>query len=266
MPAGWQRRALTGRDYGVDLLFERYEGETATGRYLLFQVKGTEEELEWPPSDSWRFDLEVGLFQYADLFVVPLILAVCPIRSDPPGFCWLWLQEYASVVLDYDKSGWRGRKSVRVEVPSDNCTLHATSAKRLALIAGYPQRLRDCLRLGRIQHELHWKVDAARVAASGGRDELLREELGAAVELIDEAAALQVVTELPGIAIAFQSGTIGQARADAKAALVAGTPRQLAEAALMVGLVASALSAIPALLDDVGLRRTLWEFEGDHLF
>jgi hypothetical protein len=83
---------------------------------------------------------------------------------------------------------------------------------------------------------------------------------------MDEAAALQVVADLPGIAMAFQSGTIGQARADAKAALVAGTPGQLAEAALIVGLAASALSAIPALLDDVGLRRTLWEFDGDHLF
>jgi hypothetical protein len=266
MPAGWQRRELTGRDYGVDLLFERYEGKTATGKYLLLQVKGTEDELEWPPHESWAFDIDVGLFHYADLFVVPLILAVCPIRADPPGFCWLWLQEYASVVLDYEKSSWRTQKTVRVELPSDNCTMHARSTERLAMIAGYPQRLRDCLRLGRIQHELHWKAEAAVIAASDHRDERVREELSAAVKMLDEAAALQMVTDLPGIAVAFEHGTIGQARSDAKAALAAGTPHKLAAAATLVALAASALSAIPALLDDVGIRRGLWEIEGDHLF
>jgi hypothetical protein len=84
--------------------------------------------------------------------------------------------------------------------------------------------------------------------------------------MLEEAAALQMVTDLPGIALAFKSGTIGQARADAKAALAAGTPRQLAAAASMMALAASALSAIPAMLDDVGLRRGLWEIEGQHLF
>jgi hypothetical protein len=266
MPAGWQRRELTGRDYGVDLLFERYESKTATGKYLLFQVKGTEDELEWPPGDSWTFDVDVGLFEYADLFVVPLILAVCPIHADPHGFCWLWLQEYGRVVLDYEKSGWRAQKTVRVGLPPDNCTLHAASTERLAMIAGYPQRLRDGGQLVRLQDKLRRKASAAVRAAANQQDQVAREELAAAVKLIDEAAALAIITDLPGFTKAFNSGAIGQARADAKAALAGGTLQQLASAASTVALTASSLIAFVAIHDDAGIRRGVWEVEGGHLF
>ena len=41
LPAEWEHRELTGRDYGIDMTVEIFESGEATGRYLQLQIKGT---------------------------------------------------------------------------------------------------------------------------------------------------------------------------------------------------------------------------------
>ena len=42
----WLIRNQDERDYGIDLTIERFNGENATGDFILVQVKGTESQFE----------------------------------------------------------------------------------------------------------------------------------------------------------------------------------------------------------------------------
>lgn len=154
LPAAWEHREMTGRDYGIDMMVELFDSAASTGSFLLLQIKGTQAAVE---SDvhSLAFDVPVGNLRYAELFAVPVLLAVCPVTANPPRFYYLWMQEYIRVVLNMDNATWRQNKAtVRVEIPTMN--LMPTSENHLAFIASFPQRLFGWTQVARILHELHF--------------------------------------------------------------------------------------------------------------
>ncbi len=93
LPASWEHRELTGRDYGIDMSIELFKSGHATGSYLLFQIKGTKSDIE-NNINELKFDLPVRTLKYSELFISPLLLVICPVYIEPPVFYYLWLQEY----------------------------------------------------------------------------------------------------------------------------------------------------------------------------
>jgi hypothetical protein len=117
LPPAWVARTISS-DYGVDLEVEPFQKGTSLGDLLLFQVKGTERN--FPAGKPWRFSMKSKGIVYAERFIVPVILIICPVRAEPDQFRFLWLQDYVSVVLDEEKPNWRLQGSVTLEIPVRN--------------------------------------------------------------------------------------------------------------------------------------------------
>jgi len=121
LPDAWEPRLLSGRDYGLDMAVEVFDGGRPTGDLLFFQVKGTQRPIR--ERDHFIYvDVPTRTLHYAELFdAVPVLLAVCPTQAAAPLFYSLWIQEYIRVVLDIDRPNWRdGNSTVRVCVPASN--------------------------------------------------------------------------------------------------------------------------------------------------
>lgn len=156
LPPEWEDREVSGRDYGIDMIVEPFESGDPTGTFLLLQIKGIQKTLECP-SSGLRFDVPVQNLRYSELFIAPVLLAVCQVHVDPPAFFYLWLQEYIRIVLDCDKPGWRrNRRTVCVKIPVENRM--PGGEERLRHIAKYPRRLFDWVQVARIQHELQYMI------------------------------------------------------------------------------------------------------------
>jgi len=188
LPSSWEHREHTGRDYGIDMTVELFKSGCATGRFLLFQIKGTKAKID-RKSKSLNFDIPVNTLRYSELFIVPLLLVICPVNAEKPIFYYLWLQEYIKIVLDHEKPFWRkNKKTVCVKIPLEN-RMPGDEGK-LSFIANFPRRLYDWGQVGRIQHELMWIVDWLKMPHT---EELDREGLQKALRLLKE------VQDLPGI-------------------------------------------------------------------
>ncbi len=156
LPVSWEHRELTGRDYGIDMTIELFKSGNATGSFLLFQVKGTQCEIDSNKKEL-IFDLSVRNLRYSEFFIFPLLLVVCPVNNEPPGFYYLWLQEYIKIVLDYDNQNWRrNKRKVRVRIPIENRM--PGKEDKLLFIANFPRRLFDWSQIGRILHEMQYAV------------------------------------------------------------------------------------------------------------
>lgn len=187
LPSSWEYREHTGRDYGIDMTVELFESGRATGRFLLFQIKGKAKIDR--NAKSLNFDMPVNTLCHSELFIVPLLLVICPVNSRKPIFYYLWLQEYIKIVLDHKKPSWRQNKTtVRVKIPLEN-RMPGNEGK-LSFIANFPRRLHDYGQIGRIQHELIWVVDWLKMPHT---EKLDREGLQKALRLLKE------VQDLPGI-------------------------------------------------------------------
>lgn len=64
----WEVRDLTGRDFGVDKMIERFQGNYATGEVMMLQIKGTEKLID---SNNPRFSIDTKTLLYAEMFAVP---------------------------------------------------------------------------------------------------------------------------------------------------------------------------------------------------
>jgi hypothetical protein len=184
LPAAWEPRDLTGRDYGIDLQVELFTDGEATGRALLLQIKAFS-DVTASENGDWLVDVDVQLLRYAELFAVPLLLAAVHPIEQGAGFRYLWLQEYIRVVLDVEKPAWRDHKAtVRLRVPHSN-TMPGVE-DRLSWIAGAPQRLRGAVRAARIQHEVR-KRAAEQIENLEVANRLSVGELGRVLLLLMEA-------------------------------------------------------------------------------
>jgi hypothetical protein len=121
LPDAWEPRVFCGRDFGLDIAVEVFDGGRPTGDLLFFHVKGTQRAIR--ERDLFVYvDVPVRTLRYAELFdAVPVLLALCPTQAVVPHFYSLWIQEYIRVVLDRDRPDWRDSKStIRVCVPVSN--------------------------------------------------------------------------------------------------------------------------------------------------
>jgi hypothetical protein len=181
LPDEWEFRETTGRDYGVDMIVELFEDGLPLGRTLLFQIKGTEKPID--VGTVIPFDLPVNCLKYAELFVSPVLLIICPVSATPACFYYVWLQEYARIVLSVENPDWRLNKStVRIHVPVSNKM--PDDRGKLLFIANFPQRLFDWGQVGRIQHELQ------RVSAFLDDEEPSVDELNKYVALMEDLRGL----------------------------------------------------------------------------
>ena len=67
----WEMRDLSGRDFGVDKIVERFQDSYATSEIMLLQIKGTETEID---INNPKFSIETKTLIYAERFTVPFIL------------------------------------------------------------------------------------------------------------------------------------------------------------------------------------------------
>jgi Domain of unknown function (DUF4365) len=266
IPDAWVDRGLGGQDYGIDLLLERFAEGAATGDQLVLQIRGTTRNTEWPPTDAWKVDVEAGLLRYARLFVTPFLLAVVPVEADPPGFCWLWLQEYVDVVVTYDQPDWALQKTVRLSIPQQNCSLEEDFENRLIRIGAHSRVLRSIGRLARAQNEVRFLAAAVHDDCLVGAFDHARENLGRALEELKVSRAADAATVLPQARPIFTEGPVGHAIDAAEAALSSDDPAAFAGAALSLRMAGESLSAFLAVINDPGIRRAVWEVEGGHLF
>ena len=131
----WEFRDLTGRDFGIDKIAERYDNSYATGELLLLQIKGTEKEInETDP----KFSLETKTLIYAEMFSAPFLLIHCSI-SKPNNIYYLWLQEYIRVRLNYENPTWKNQEHNMVYFPKDNILGSAKSKGHLNYISKFPK-------------------------------------------------------------------------------------------------------------------------------
>lgn len=109
----WLVRSQEGRDYGIDLQMERYDGERPTGDFIFVQVKGT--EAAFSSENEKLSGFPVKTVNYAMLFSVPFFVFYASVSSRRVKF--VWLQKYVEFVLEKTRSGWRDQESVTLEFP-----------------------------------------------------------------------------------------------------------------------------------------------------
>lgn len=117
-------RSVDERDYGVDALVERFESASA-GQFLLFQVKGTTDDI-----NNAKPDISLGGFPrrtalYAEEFVHPFIVAYTSVKNGPADqspVYYLWLQRYIEYFLEAQDPQWRtdAQTTMTLYMPSTN--------------------------------------------------------------------------------------------------------------------------------------------------
>lgn len=112
----WEIRDLTGRDFGIDKIVERFQDGYATSELLLLQIKGTENEID---INNPRFSLDTKELQYAEMFTTPFLLVYVSI-TNPQQCYYVWLQEYIRVRLQLDKPNWREQDTNTIYFPKEN--------------------------------------------------------------------------------------------------------------------------------------------------
>ena len=131
----WELRDLTGRDFGIDKIVEKFEDGYATGEMLLLQIKGTEKPIN---STNPKFSLETKTLLYAEMFSTPFLLLYCSLT--PPQKCYyIWLQEYIRVRLNVENPSWREQDTNTVYFPTDNLLGSKKAEEHLSYIAKFPQ-------------------------------------------------------------------------------------------------------------------------------
>lgn len=131
----WEIRDLTGRDFGIDKMVERFENGYATSEILLLQIKGTEKEID---VDNPRFSLDTKELQYAEMFSTPLLLVYVSIASHQQCY-YVWLQEYIRVRLPSDNPNWRKQKTNTIYFPKGNILGLEKQVEHLIYIAKFPK-------------------------------------------------------------------------------------------------------------------------------
>ncbi|MFD6681266.1 DUF4365 domain-containing protein [Micromonospora parva] len=150
LPPSWVDRRLTS-DYGVDIEVEPFNAGRSSGGLLLLQVKGVDRDLS--ESEPWRFPMKTNGLRYAELFVVPVLLVVRPVKRTNIGFRYIWLQEYIAVVLDEERPNWREQGSVTLHLPVDNHMPDPRNERRLLHISDHPKRMHEIAELARLAYE-----------------------------------------------------------------------------------------------------------------
>lgn len=156
-PTDWEHRELTGRDYGIDMIMEKFHQGAPTGNYLSLQIKGTK-KLIGEDITTISYDLSISTLRYVEMFISPVLLTICPINDENKRVFYLWLQKYIDVILNFDNPTWRSNKeTVRVHIPIKNVINNKINV--ITWISNHPKRMKEFLQMSIISTELDQEID-----------------------------------------------------------------------------------------------------------
>lgn len=150
----WELRDLTGRDFGIDKIAEKFEDGYATGEMLLLQIKGTENPIS---STNPKFSLDTKTLLYAEMFSTPFLLLYCSL-TDPQKCYYIWLQEYLRVRLNDENPKWRDQVTNTVYFPTINLLGNEQAEKHLSYIAKFPKFKDSWVEYYTALEDLHYSV------------------------------------------------------------------------------------------------------------
>jgi hypothetical protein len=90
--------------------------------------------------------------KYAERFITPFLLIICPVNEKPIKSYYLWLQDYIKTCLDIDKIKWRDQNTITVHIPKNN--IMPDNENHISYISKFPKRLYSISEIGKISHEL----------------------------------------------------------------------------------------------------------------
>lgn len=131
----WELRDVTGRDFGVDKIGERFENGYATSEMVMLQIKGTESMIS---EQNPKFSVPTKTLLYAEMFSAPFLLIYCSINN-PEQCYYLWLQEYICVRLNFENKNWRQQETNMVYFPAKNILGSNYSKEHLRYISQFPK-------------------------------------------------------------------------------------------------------------------------------
>ena len=280
LPAAWEHRELTGRDYGIDMIVEVFDAGRPTGITLMVQIKGTTQDV-LEKGSVISFDVPVKTLKYSEYFIAPVLLAICPVNKDDQFF-YLWLQEYIKVVLNFDNPNWRqNTSSVRVHIPVENKMPGRENC--LKFIGNFPQRINDWVQAGRFHHTLR-----CFISDNSDGDWLTEDFLKEALFIYDECLSLKALFGDPGwkwgqsirkeviepgiraCEMVLHGGPFSKDQLGALGKqITAENPSQdylRYEIGLTILTMADRLFSAMATANDYALKRSLWMDYGDHDF
>lgn len=131
----WEIRDITGRDFGIDKIVERFEDGYATSEMIMLQVKGTDKEIDY---NNPRFSIDTKTLLYAEMFASPFLLVYCSVKDSNQCY-YVWLQEYIRVRLNFEKNNWRSQRTNTIYFPQKNILGTDYSAEHLLYISKFPK-------------------------------------------------------------------------------------------------------------------------------
>lgn len=274
-PAAWEHRELTGRDYGIDMIVEIFKNGNATGSSLTLQIKGTSKNIS--TAERLTYDVPVRTLIYSEMFIVPVLLVVCPVVSEQNGFYYLWLQEYIKVVLNHENPNWRENiATVRVTIPIVNYM--PGDENKLAFISDFPKRIFDWCQYARICEDLSYDLNSFLAL-----DDMVSEEFMSSTSFNDTRQhvkndlekVISLIKEMIGLKGIFGDedwsapqgilkGVIIPAL-DAAQELCNDTSLNRLEAKTRLSRILTA-SSLLGIYNDYSFSRTLWKHDGIHNF
>lgn len=111
----WEERSVEGRDYGIDMMAEAFDGENPTGTLILFQIKGRQASFG---SEGVSLSVPVKTLLYARMFQAPFFLVHVSVADKRAYF--VWLQKYINTRLTHEHSRWIKQGHVTIHFPLDN--------------------------------------------------------------------------------------------------------------------------------------------------
>ena len=134
---GWIVREQNERDYGIDLHVERFEESMPTGDLIFIQLKGTQKEFEKKVKLQ---NFGVKTINYALLFNVPFFVFYVSIKTEEVKY--VWLQEYADLILDKENQKWRDQDTVTIRFPYENDMDTYMGMKKIIAISSFEKRIK----------------------------------------------------------------------------------------------------------------------------
>ncbi|WP_122170811.1 DUF4365 domain-containing protein [Burkholderia stabilis] len=115
LTADWEERSVEGRDYGIDMMVEAFDGDDPTGTLVLFQIKGLQASFG---SEGVSLSVPVKTLLYARMFQAPFFLVHASVADKRAYF--VWLQKYINSRLTFENPRWIRQGKVTIHFPLDN--------------------------------------------------------------------------------------------------------------------------------------------------
>lgn len=144
----WLIRGLDERDYGIDLMFEVFNGKHATGRMAFVESKGTEEKFK--KNDQGEIILNgfpTKTINYALKIRTPFFAFYTSNATRETYF--IWLQRYAITKLSQATSKWKEQETNTLYFPKENSLSNHKKIEKILLSEQTHSQLPEFLRNSR---------------------------------------------------------------------------------------------------------------------